>query len=55
VLWARDRPPRWLQLLQAQLQLGNLRIELFGGTAELQALQPRQLQLQLLDQYISGS
>jgi hypothetical protein len=38
-----------LQFLQAQLQLRDLRIELFGGTAELHPLQLCQLQLHLLD------
>jgi hypothetical protein len=38
------------ELLERQLQLGNLGIELFTGTPKARAAQPRNLQLQLLDQ-----
>jgi hypothetical protein len=39
-----------LKFLQAQLQLCDLRIELLRRTAELHALQLRQLKLHLLDE-----
>lgn len=41
------------QLLKAQLELGDLRIELLRGAAEPHPLQLRQLQLHLLDEQIA--
>jgi len=42
-----------LELLKTQLQLLDLRIQLFAGVTELHPLEPRELQLQLLDQHIA--
>ena len=42
-----------LELLQRELELRDLRIELFGGATEAQALQAQQLDPQLLDQDIA--
>ena len=38
-----------LQILERELELGDLRVELLGGSSELLALQPGQLKAQLLD------
>jgi hypothetical protein len=38
-----------LQIFERKLELGDLRVELLGGASVLLALQPRQLEAQLLD------
>jgi hypothetical protein len=38
-----------LQIFERELELGDLRVELLGGASVLLALQPRQLEAQLLD------
>ena len=52
--WRRQARFLGLELFELELQLRDLCIELFGGAAEVHALQLLDLQLELVDLDLSG-